>query len=108
MNTNYAFLNKFKITFLILAFAFSFSTYASGNNDRAKEKIKVKIKQKDKRNNFIRNGNRDDNHKHTRTCGHNDGGTSDSIPLDGGLSILLVGAAAFGIKKLRDSKNENI
>jgi hypothetical protein len=29
---------------------------------------------------------------------------TDSIPLDAGLSILLVGAAAFGIKKLRDNK----
>lgn len=28
-------------------------------------------------------------------------GSSDSIPLDGGLGILLLGAAAFGIKKLR-------
>ena len=28
-------------------------------------------------------------------------GGSTSIPLDGGLSILLLGAAAFGIKKLR-------
>ncbi|GGK11921.1 hypothetical protein GCM10007962_02700 [Yeosuana aromativorans] len=32
-------------------------------------------------------------------------GTRDSIPLDGGLSILLLGAAAFGVKKLRDKKN---
>jgi len=31
-------------------------------------------------------------------------GSSDSIPLDGGLSILLLGAAAFGVKKLRDTK----
>ena len=30
--------------------------------------------------------------------------TNDSIPLDGGLSILLLGGAAFGIKKLRDQK----
>lgn len=28
----------------------------------------------------------------------------DAIPLDGGLSILLLGAAAFGIKKLRENK----
>ena len=28
----------------------------------------------------------------------------DKIPLDGGLSILLLGAAAFGVKKLRDNK----
>ncbi|KAA5827601.1 hypothetical protein FPF71_01800 [Algibacter amylolyticus] len=27
------------------------------------------------------------------------------VPLDGGLAILLLGAAAFGIKKLRDNKN---
>ena len=37
-------------------------------------------------------------HVHNSNCNH--GG--DSIPLDGGLSILLVGAAAFGIKKLRE------
>jgi hypothetical protein len=30
-----------------------------------------------------------------------------SIPLDGGLSILAIGAAAFGIKKLRGNKGEN-
>lgn len=28
------------------------------------------------------------------------------IPLDGGLSLLLAGAAAYGVKKLRDHKNE--
>ena len=26
------------------------------------------------------------------------------VPLDGGLLALLIGAAAFGVKKLRDSK----
>ncbi|MDO7171990.1 PID-CTERM protein-sorting domain-containing protein [Mariniflexile sp. AS56] len=30
----------------------------------------------------------------------------DSIPLDGGLAILLAGAAAFGIKKLRNKKEQ--
>jgi hypothetical protein len=35
-------------------------------------------------------------------------GGGDSVPLDGGLGILLVGAAAFGIKKLRDKKNDKI
>jgi hypothetical protein len=29
-----------------------------------------------------------------------------SIPLDGGLSILVLGAAAFGVKKLRGTKGE--
>ena len=28
------------------------------------------------------------------------------IPLDGGLSLLLAGAAAYGVKKLRDKQNE--
>jgi hypothetical protein len=32
----------------------------------------------------------------------NNGG--DSVPLDGGLSILLLGAAAFGAKKLHDTR----
>jgi len=53
--------------------------------------------------------------KHRGSCkgggnnggGNNGGGNNgggDSIPLDGGLSILLLGAAAFGVKKLRDTK----
>ena len=28
----------------------------------------------------------------------------DSIPLDGGLGVLLLGAATFGVKKLRNNK----
>ena len=64
---------------------------------------------------FIRSffgGNRDRdggrNHRHFRGCGHNGSsqGGGDSIPIDGGLSFLLVGAAAFGVKKLRENKNE--
>ncbi|WP_136482439.1 PID-CTERM protein-sorting domain-containing protein [Cognatitamlana onchidii] len=43
------------------------------------------------------------------SCGPNGGGTppggGTSIPLDGGLSILALGAAAFGIRKLRNTKN---
>ncbi|WP_111307982.1 PID-CTERM protein-sorting domain-containing protein [Confluentibacter sediminis] len=40
--------------------------------------------------------------------GHKGGGHKggDSIPLDGGLGILLVGATAFGVKKLRQKNNE--
>mgnify|MGYP003637621447 CR=1 FL=1 len=33
-------------------------------------------------------------------------GGGDKIPLDGGLGILVLGAAAFGIKKLRSKKND--
>lgn len=53
-------------------------------------------------------------HTHYNGCGHSvtGGGGSqgggDTIPLDGGLGILLLGAAAFGVKKLRESKNEKI
>ncbi|GAA3653563.1 hypothetical protein GCM10022397_42660 [Flavivirga jejuensis] len=32
----------------------------------------------------------------------------DSIPLDGGLSILLIGGAAFGIRKLFGNKNDKL
>ncbi len=37
-------------------------------------------------------------------CGKK-GGHTDSVPLDGGLSILLLGGAAFGIRKLLGNKN---
>ncbi len=56
-------------------------------------------------------------HTHYRGCGHDGGGGDqgggghhngggDSVPLDGGLGILVLGAAAFGAKKLRDNKND--
>lgn len=40
--------------------------------------------------------------------GHHQGGDkpTDSIPLDGGLSFLVLGAAAFGVRKLRGNKND--
>lgn len=46
------------------------------------------------------------NHHHNR--GNHGGGQhgGDAVPLDGGLGILVLGAAAFGVKKLRESKNE--
>ncbi|SFZ90500.1 hypothetical protein SAMN05428642_101972 [Flaviramulus basaltis] len=56
-------------------------------------------------------GQHDYNNKKCGKCGRtshfgkcNKGGGNDSIPLDGGLSILLLGAAAFGVKKLRENK----
>ncbi len=42
------------------------------------------------------------------TNNNGNGGKSknnSSVPLDGGLSILLLGAAAFGVKKLRENKS---
>jgi hypothetical protein len=38
--------------------------------------------------------------------GQQGGGGTSSIPLDGGLGILALGAAAIGIKKLRGKKND--
>jgi hypothetical protein len=35
------------------------------------------------------------------------GSSGDAIPLDGGLGILVLGAAAFGIRKLRGKKVDN-
>lgn len=35
---------------------------------------------------------------------HKDKDKGDTVPLDGGLAILLAGAAAFGVKKLRNKK----
>ncbi len=36
------------------------------------------------------------------------GGHKDGIPLDGGLSILLLGGAAFGVRKLLKTKNDKL
>lgn len=49
----------------------------------------------------------DDDHHKGDDDDHSGGGNT-SVPLDGGLSILLIGAAAFGVKKLRGNKNEDI
>ena len=35
-----------------------------------------------------------------------DDDVEDGIPLDGGLSLLVAGAAAYGIKKLRGNKSD--
>ena len=34
--------------------------------------------------------------------------TTDAIPLDGGLTALLIGAAAFGMSKLRGNKKRDV
>jgi hypothetical protein len=57
-------------------------------------------------------------HTHYRGCGHGDssqggsddhhGNGGDAVPLDGGLGILALGAAAFGVRKLRGNKHDKI
>ena len=44
-------------------------------------------------------GHGDNNNDNNNTGG-------DTIPLDGGLSILAIGAAIFGVRKLRGNKND--
>lgn len=53
-------------------------------------------------------GDKNDEHEGSYNDGENGDNTGDSVPLDGGLSILLIGAAAFGVKKLRGNKNDEI
>jgi hypothetical protein len=44
---------------------------------------------------------------HSHGGGDNGGGTP-GVPLDGGLGILALGAAAFGVRKLRGNKHDKI
>ena len=54
---------------------------------------------------FAGNGKNKDKKPHNNhTKNKKDKKKTDSIPLDGGLSILVIGAAAFGAKKLHDNK----
>ena len=85
------------LTLLLVIFAFTFSTNANAlgnsNQDYTTEARKKKKKKKKK--------------KKCGKCGQGQcGGHNGSVPLDGGLSILLLGAAAFGVKKLR--KNDTV
>ncbi len=60
--------------------------------------------------NFFNYNNNNNYHrkkdKDREECGQPGGSTS--VPLDGGLSILLIGATALGVKKLRGNKDEEI
>ena len=84
------------LTLLLVIFAFTFSTNANalGNGKQDYTSVEKKKKKKKKK-------------KKCGKCGQGQcGGHNGSVPLDGGLSILLLGAAAFGVKKLR--KNDTV
>ena len=106
MKTISSFLNKTKIITVLITLIFSGSMYAGSgawgkNNFRKKEH---------KKHSYNKNHNNQKNHKNkggnkhhgNRKCNDN----TDSVPLDGGLGLLLLGAAAFGVKKLRKDKND--
>ena len=97
-----------KLSLLAAILAFTLNAYAGNGNDKNKPP---------KENNGI--GNYDGPLTGPDAHGHNQGNDKpvgntgpkkdkdkggDTIPLDGGLSILLAGAAIFGIKKLREKK----
>ncbi|WP_372752359.1 PID-CTERM protein-sorting domain-containing protein [Mariniflexile sp.] len=100
------------IAIFIAILSFTFHSYASPNNGNGNRNGNNGNNGGGTSNNH---GQHNSNSGYTQTNGNstnNNGNGSnkkrnnDSIPLDGGLSILLAGAAAFGVKKLRDSKKE--
>ena len=84
MNSKNKISKLFGSLIVILALTFSTSSYAGSDDDDS-------------------NSNADSDSSSYDMPSSDDNG-STSIPLDGGLSILLLGAAAFGVKKLRDNK----
>lgn len=89
-------MGNFKKNIGVLTILFSLllatNTYAGGSNYK---------KSKDKKS-------KDSQSKDSQSYdnGSNDNNGGDSVPLDGGLGILLIGAAAFGASKLRDNKKQ--
>lgn len=84
-------LKNIRAIILVLAIIFSTNIYAttttvSKNGYKQEKKTCKKCKR-----------------KHSGNCG----GGHQSVPLDGGLGILVLGAAAFGIKKLNEKKENN-
>ena len=75
----------------MLVFAFTFTTNMDattvGRNTDYKKYNKKKKKKKKNNPNYC------------------DPQTGDQVPLDGGLGVLVLGAAAFGVRKLRNRKN---
>ncbi len=86
---------KKTITFLLMLLAFTFTNTISANNGGGQGTS----------NNY---GQHNCKSGSTQTNGNsrNNNGGKTCVPLDGGLSILLLGAAAFGVKRLRDNKKQ--
>ncbi|MCF8274061.1 MAG: hypothetical protein K9I95_09530 [Flavobacteriaceae bacterium] len=83
--------NQIKTIIIVLALIISSSAFAGRNSDNRRS-----------------DDRRSDDRRSDDNSDDNSEGNNDSVPLDGGLSILLLGAAAFGVKKLRDNKNGTI
>lgn len=87
----------FTIAFVLLAFTLTSNVNAQGNSGNGGGTSNNDGQYNDNSGSTQTNGNSTNNNGN----GGNSNGGNDAIPLDGGLSILLAGAAFFGIKKLR-------
>ena len=81
---NYKFVKSMRILVIVLALGFSGNIHATSGSTWFSW--------------FSSNYNKNYKYKKPKGC--------DSVPLDGGLGLLLAGAAIFGVKKLRENKNE--
>ncbi|WP_345165982.1 PID-CTERM protein-sorting domain-containing protein [Algibacter aquimarinus] len=90
--------NIFTTLMIALAFTFSSTLYADGGgNADGSYTGDTGVNQYNQPGGNCGNGP----HTHAGNAICNKGGGGDQVPLDGGLSILLAGAAAFGISRLR-------
>lgn len=92
------------ITFLLMLLAFTFTNHvdalSSGNNGNGKGNADGTRKGSDRGDHGENTGNQGND----KQKGNTNKRKNTSVPLDGGLSVLILGAAAFGVKKLRDNK----
>lgn len=95
------------MTMMLLAFTFTTNIYADpGGNADGDHKGETGFNITEGSGSEGGNcGNGPHTHAGNATCSNKGG---DTIPLDGGLSILLAAAAFFGIKKLRGTKKNLI
>ena len=95
-----------KLSLLVAVFAFTLNTYAGNGNNKPKNNGNNGNGIGNYDGHQTGNSGHSGNQGNTKPVGNTgpkkDKNNGDSIPLDGGLSILLAGAAIFGIKKLRE------
>jgi hypothetical protein len=88
------------ITAFLFVFALVLPTnmdaLTSGSDDRSESRSNDDKKSGDKKSGDKKSGDKKSGDKNSH----------DNIPLDGGLGILVLGAAAFGIRKLRGKKED--
>ena len=99
----FIFSKTIKAAIIIIALTFSANTYATAFSSGKKQRHE---RHRDERSRDEQNRREKDQRDQESGDDHSGGNTS--VPLDGGLSVLLLGAAAFGVKKLRGNKKDEI